>query len=255
MEATSEYFKSLEEINEVIGNTTFTNIETTDPILIKKLHDLYFKDINDDSIEKQYYYGTYYHIKKDYDNMKKYYLKGIEKCESDAMNGLGKYYFEKYDYENALKYFLMASEKGNSTAINNLGVLYQTRKKYDIAVKYYLMAMEKNNKYAPKNLENYYKFVNMKKYNIFTNLRDDERQIYTICQLAEWYKKHDDFDNALKYYQKAYDIGIDHAYFGLLESYKDDTERFITRYNAEKNNVKRKIMEEYAINKLNILFI
>jgi len=34
----------------------------------------------------------YYRIEKNYDEMKKYYMLAIEKCNSTAMNNLGHYY-------------------------------------------------------------------------------------------------------------------------------------------------------------------
>jgi len=105
------------------------------------------------------YYGWYYHhIKKDYNQMKKYYFMAIENGSSSAMNNLGEYYMNtEKDYDQMKKYFRMAIERGHSNAMNNLGEYYMnTEKDYDQMKKYFGMAIERGHLNAMKNLVNYY---------------------------------------------------------------------------------------------------
>ncbi|MDX1702552.1 MAG: hypothetical protein R3250_18120, partial [Melioribacteraceae bacterium] len=115
----------LEEINQFREENDYTKLDDIDPILIKKLHDLYFKDINDDSIENKTFYGAYCEMKGDYDNMIKYYLMAIEKNDSYAMSNLGYYYEKQKDYDNMMKYYLMAIEKGSKEGMIWLNDYFQ----------------------------------------------------------------------------------------------------------------------------------
>jgi len=105
------------------------------------------------------YYGVYYRIKKDYDQMNKYYLIAIEKNNAIAMNNLGFHYqIVEKDYEQMKKYYFMAIEKGNTKAMNNLGFYYgNIEKDYERMKKYYRMAIEKGNKNAFFHLEQFHK--------------------------------------------------------------------------------------------------
>jgi len=127
------------------------------------IYDLYYHGINrienleisDSTIDL--YYGVYFKIKQDYDQMKKYYLMAIEKGNEYAMNNLGFHYehIEK-DYELMKKYYLMAIEKGYKNAMYNLGFYYEEIKDYDQMKKYYLMAIEKGHCIAIFDLEKWY---------------------------------------------------------------------------------------------------
>ncbi len=277
----------LEEINQFRTNNNFGKLKITDPILIKKLHDLYFKDINDDTIKNKHHYGVYYSIKEDYDNMMKYYLMAIENGNMNSMSNLAVYYYEQKDYDNMMKYYLMAVEKdsimaicnlgkyyqeqkdydnmmkyyligikkGNKDAMNNLGVYYSRQKEYDNMMKYYLMAIKKGNILAINNLGVYYKNNDKQLYEKFNNFNNDEKILYATCQLAEWYKKHNDTENMLKYYNKAYKKGVIDAFYKILDFYKNDRNKLMEIYNLEKDCHKRKIMEEYFIMEFGILFI
>ena len=156
--------------------------------------------------------GTYYrHIKKDYDNMKKYYLMAIEKNNDIAMYGLGCYYNEIKDYDNMKKYYLMAIEKNNIEALNALATYYKdVEKDYDNMKKYFLRDINiilrdgyeyrYNDEVLLYNLGKYYEEIcdydNMKKYHLmliehkefkYSDIRKDSLKI-----LLEHYKQNND---------------------------------------------------------------
>jgi TPR repeat protein len=91
--------------------------------------------------------GYYYEKQNDYDNMKKYYLKAIEKGSYESMHNLGTNYYVQKDYDNMKKYYLMAIEKGFYKSMHNLGLYYYEQKDYTNMNKYFLMAKEKGNNY------------------------------------------------------------------------------------------------------------
>jgi hypothetical protein len=68
------------------------------------------------NIYMYHHIGSYYKKQEDYDNMKKYYLMGINNGCHDYIFYLGSYYKKQEDYDNMNKYYLMAIEKGNSNA-------------------------------------------------------------------------------------------------------------------------------------------
>ena len=93
--------------------------------------------------------GLDYYKKKDYNQMKKYYLQAVEKGHSRAMFNLGLYYEEiEKNPSKMKKYYGLAIKKGHSGAMFNLGVYYEIDEENPIiAEKYYEMERnkEKNN--------------------------------------------------------------------------------------------------------------
>ena len=59
------------------------------------------------------HFGNYYKKIKDYNNMKKYYLKAIDFGDIYALYALGSYYYEIEDFENMKKYYMAAIKKGS----------------------------------------------------------------------------------------------------------------------------------------------
>ena len=117
------------------------------------------------------------------------------------------------------------------------------------------MAIEKGNDVAMNNLGVYYYNNDKQLYKKCNNFNNDEKIIYATCQLAEWYKKHNDTENMLKYYNKAYKKGVIGAYYKILDFYKNDRNKLMEMYNLEKDNQKRKMIEYYFVTELCILFI
>jgi TPR repeat protein len=170
--------------------------------IINHIYNLYKYGIDErDTFEKEdsiidLYYGEYYKIKKDYEQMKKYYLIAIGKGNDIAMNNLGlHYYIVKKDYEQMKKNLLMAIEKGNSNAMYNLGYYCQNiEKDYDQMKKYYLMAIEKGDCDAMLVLGYHYR--NIEK----------------------------DYDQMKKYYLMAIEKGHCNAMYHLEQFYKDSND-------------------------------
>jgi TPR repeat protein len=113
----------------------------------------------------------YFHVKKDYELMKKYLLISIEKGCSVAIYNLGCYYLNiEKDYDLMKKYYLMAIEKDCVFSMHSLAYYYEViEKKYDLMKKYYLMAIEKGFPNSMFYLGNYYEEIEkdydlMKKY-------------------------------------------------------------------------------------------
>jgi tetratricopeptide (TPR) repeat protein len=172
--------------------------------------------------------GLYYSIKKDYENMKKYYLIGIDKGDLSAINALGKYYEELKDYDNMKKYYLMAVEKNdslvrgkkNSVAMIGLGKYYEELKDYDNMKKYYLMAIERGNTTAMYHLCKHYEvqkdYDNMKKYYLMAIERNNVVSMYS---LGLHYHKQKEYDNMKKYYLMAIERGYSPAMYILAQYY------------------------------------
>mgnify|MGYP000684061917 CR=1 FL=1 len=101
------------------------NILFTEDNITFNIIDLFINNnINENNTDVIYvrYVGLYHrHITKNYEEMKKYYLRAIEKGDSTAMNNLGLYHENiTKNYEEMKKYYLMAIEKGNNYSMSNL---------------------------------------------------------------------------------------------------------------------------------------
>src|SRR5439155_958881 len=102
------------------------------------------------------YLGIFNFIKKNYDEMKKYYLLAIEKNNMMALNNLAFYYYKNNQFEDMLKYFLIGVDKGDTISMNNLAYFYYKEKNYEEMKKYCVMALDKNNFVLDKSIINQY---------------------------------------------------------------------------------------------------
>src|SRR4029078_11993833 len=103
----------------------------------KKMIDVENYNLNDKNI-LYLYLGTYYHlVEKNYEEMKKSYMKAIDlNNDSDAMNNLGYYYqHTEINHNEMKKYYIMAIELKNHYAMINLGYYYYLEKNYEEAEK------------------------------------------------------------------------------------------------------------------------
>ena len=197
--------------------------------IIMNLEHLFFNDLN----QIYYYYGIYYQIQNDFDNMIKYYLMAIEKNNSTAMNNLATFYEKQQNYDQMMKYYLMAIEKDNSTAMNNLADYYEKQQDYEQMIKYYLMAIEKNNSTAMNNLATYYfqqrNYDQMMKYFLMAIERGN---LVSLCNLGSYYEKQNDFDSMIKYYLMAIEKGNSKAMNNLARYYEkhNDYENMMKYY-------------------------
>ena len=175
---------------------------------LKQVYDFYFNNKEDIVVSSNVllYYGCYCEIKKDYDNMIKYYSISIEKDNFYAMKNLAIFYEDKNDYDNMMKYFLMGIEKGNSDSMNGLAKYYKEQKDYDNMMKYYLMSIEKGNSEAMNSLGLYYKYQmnyeNMMKYYL---LSIKKGYSMAMCNLGFYFDEIKDYDNMMKYFLMAFE--------------------------------------------------
>jgi TPR repeat protein len=154
-----EKIKAIFEKNSYVYNII-------DEKIINVVYDLLINDIvpvPTDDTEVIINIGIYYEIKKDYDNMEKYYLMAIKQKHTTSMNNLGCYYQQKKDYENMMKYYLMAIEEKNKSAMYNLGFYYKKQKDYENMIKYYSMAIKNGHELALTSLSNYFMENNKEK--------------------------------------------------------------------------------------------
>src|SRR3989304_6597576 len=135
--------------NEYIELLTFTQNNNIDyryflnDKYIIVIHDIFIQNNVDkyvDSIDDEIirYIGFYFHINKDYVRSIFYYLKAIDKNNSNAMNELGDYYYlVEQNYEKAIQYYLMAVEKNNCESMYSLGNYYNIIEKNRTHATYY----------------------------------------------------------------------------------------------------------------------
>ena len=118
--------------------------------------------------------GHYYqYVKKDYMQMKKYYMMVIELDNSSAMFNLGHYYNNIEDYVQMKKYYIMAIDLGNSNAMYNLGLYYKTIEvNYEQMKKYYMMAIELGNQNAMYSLKEYFYHDKLKFYILLSSIKN-----------------------------------------------------------------------------------
>jgi len=204
-----------EFIQNYLESNSYKYIKIENNEIINHIYNLYKYDIDERDTFKMedsiidLYYGIYYKTKKDYKQMKKYYLMAIEKGNDIAMNDLGFHYCTvKKDYEQMKKYLLMAIEKGDGDAMYNLGIYYRyVEKDYEQMKKYYLMATEKGDGDAMCNLGIYYRYVEkdyvqMKKYYL---MAIEKCHHDAMDELEQFYKDNNDTLGLLQLYIKIND--------------------------------------------------
>ncbi len=174
--------------------------------------------------------GYYYkNIEKNYDLMKKYYLKAIEMNNANAMHNFGDYYHNiEINPDLMKKYYLMAIELGNKYAMNNLSLYYEkVEKNYDLMKIYYLMAIPQmrgiNDADAMCNLGYYYQFIKinyelMKKYYIIAIELGGATAMNYLGYYYQYIEKN--YDLMKKYYLMAINKESNLAYNNLYDFYK-----------------------------------
>jgi len=216
-----------------LNNYNYIKIENHG--IINHIYNLYKYDIDERNTFKMedsiidLYYGVYYEIKKNYEQMKKYYLVAIEKGNVSAMNNLGFYYRDiEKDYERMKTYYLMAIENNHSGAMNNLGFYYEKiEKDYEQMKKYYIMAIEKGNKSAMYNLGLYYleiekDYEQMKKYYYMAIEKGHASTMFSFGLYYDDVEK--DYNLMEKYCLMAIEKGHRIAMYKLEQFYKDNND-------------------------------
>src|SRR3989304_5436421 len=184
--------KDLENvIKSFVEDHKCTYIDIKNEKSIKKIYNLFFDHIfvePENGIEYLYFGWFYQYAKKDYEQMKKYYLMAIDKGVYEAMFNLGSYYATEEEYKLMKKYYLMAIDKGDSNAMYILGYYYEhidLEKDYEQMKKYYLMAIDKGVYEAMFNLGYYYEHIKkdyeqMKKYYLMASDKGDSQAMNNL---------------------------------------------------------------------------
>ncbi len=162
---------------------------------------------------------------KDFEKAEKYYLKAIEKNQSEAMSNLALLY--QIEFKNLIKaekYFMMAIEHGNDIALYNLGFFYQTELKDNKkAEKYYLKAIEKEDSNAMNNLALLYEneLKNYYRAEKYYKMAAEKGNVLATSNLAILYEtKLENFVKAEKYYLMAIEKGSSDAILNLALLYE-----------------------------------
>jgi TPR repeat protein len=223
--------EEIDQLKEVFKNKCYSSFINT---YSRKNYDLFINnkifepDDNDTYyIDDLYYLGTYYQfIFVNYNLMKKYYLRAVEKGNANAMNNLGHYYrYEETNYDLMKKYYLQAINKGNTRAMYSLGCYYKhVEKNYDLMKKYYLQAVEKGNTNAMNNLGHYYDNVRnydlSKKYYLQATEKGNSDAMINLGYYYEYNEKN--YDLMKKYYLQAIEKGNYGAIFHLDTYYMNN---------------------------------
>jgi tetratricopeptide (TPR) repeat protein len=147
--------------------------------------------------------GKYYETAKDYDNMIKYYVLGIENCDDtswtgydDAIISLGKYYESINNYSKMIEYYEMSAEyNGNDEIMLKLGKYFESIGDYKNMIKYYEMHVENGNNDMVFTIAKYYKDIfdwkstldNLKTYiNKNQVMPENTNSIYEAKNLVLW---------------------------------------------------------------------
>ncbi len=178
----------------------------------------YLKGVELGSIEYMNRLGNYYRNKKDYVNMKKYYKMAINKNCTSAMSNLATHYFEDLnDFDSALKYYLQSISLGNLKSMDNLGNIYREKKDIVNMKKYYNMAAEKNYTDSILNLMNYYKEKNDEENFIkYGELGVSFSNPEIIYELGNYYYRKRDITNAIKYFEISANLGNMKGISGMI---------------------------------------
>ncbi len=150
---------------------------------------------------KAYYYGVYYHMKRNEELMHKYYKKALEYGYEDALAYIGYFYDGIKKYKKMKKWYSKGIKIKNARCMFNLASHYHfvriNRKK---AEKWYRKAIKYGCKesYINYGFFNYEKkdFDQMHKY-YFLAIENEE---YDACfNLATFYNKKGEYDDMLRY--------------------------------------------------------
>jgi len=207
-----------------------------------------------------YYYE---YIEINYNEMKKYCEKEINKGNSNAMCNLGHYYQHiEENYELMKKYYELAIEHNNSNAMYNLGLYYENvEKNYELMKKYFLMAIKHGNSHAIFELGLYYHFTekNYKLMKIYYNLEIERGNDNAMCYLGYYYQKIEkNYELMKKYYEMAIGLNNSNAMYnlGVYYQYYEKNNNKMKKYYIsallngfiQYNNISNKIIIDAIIN-------
>jgi TPR repeat protein len=149
--------------------------------------------------------GNEYRNKKEYEGMKKYYLKSIQENDTFGMCNLGLHYncIEK-NTRFMMKYYLMAINQNNTLAMYLLGIFYYMENNYKNALKFFEMGCLLNDDKCLLSLIVYYFNIEKNYEKVFEYIEKvDENNILIIQIMINYYKNINfNHDNIIKYCDK-----------------------------------------------------
>ncbi|MBU1077384.1 MAG: tetratricopeptide repeat protein [Spirochaetes bacterium] len=132
-----------------------------------------------------------------------------DKIKSESSKSLGIYFASKGDHEKSLFYLKKAAQfQEDYDVYYKMGTLYKLQGEYEKALDYYARAYKLNNKdeYTVKNLaELYYRFGDNDKALLYYKYIVDNFKAKTeiLLMIGEIYLKNEDYHSAIGYYKKA----------------------------------------------------
>jgi len=207
LEDRNQYRKMLiiAKIASVLKMYDITYIPIRDDMTLAHVCNLLFCGITepDDQVTglKSFYYGAYFHMKKNEELMNKWYRVAIRYGYDDAMAYMGYYYDQKKKYRKMKKWYNRGIKVKNARCMFNLASHYHcvrmNRKRAD---KWYKKAI----KYGCKEAYINYGFFNYERKDYETMKEYYHKAIeygdYNACaNLATFYNVQGDIDNMMKY--------------------------------------------------------
>lgn len=188
--------------------------------------------------------AVYFKKKILYDKMILCYLSLIKNKNPTAMNNLGQHYSKIKDKENAEKYYLMAIKYGSTKAAKNLAIFYDRNNLMFNKVEYLLHAVNKNKNIKAmiliaKHFSELDLYKNSDTIIKYYNMAIDHDNLDAIKNLAKYYIKINDYENAEVTYLLLKKYNDSDCYFYLAKDFElidIDRAKKYYRIGIENNN-------------------
>ena len=130
----------------------------------------------------------------------------IDEINDDEYDELCRKWSEEVEPE-AIKWYLRSAEKGNVEAMISLGMLYNDAENEDESMKWFKKAASLGNSDAMFHIANDFEYADEKKQIEWYRKAAVAGSVDAIKYFAEKYEQGNNIDEALKWYQKAADMG------------------------------------------------
>lgn len=160
---------------------------------------IYFeKAIENGDIVSMNHLGRFYWLRNDNMNMLKYYLMALKLNDTKSMISLANMSLERKDYKNMLKYYLMAIALGDKLAMKNLFRYYEYTKDYIHMIKYGIMAINAGDFSLAHDISNYYIITgDNENIKIYANIAIKNGQDLSLNNLSIYYSKIGKYEKSL----------------------------------------------------------
>lgn len=210
---------TLEEKKQyIIDTVTSWNYMYTevDDIDIEPIYQLFKNEepVSDDELTANIasYYGTYYEIKENINNMIKYYKIAIQKGDKDACCNLALYYEKEGKIDLMMKYLRKGIKRDHKNSIYHLGYYYYQQKLYDNALKYFKKAARRGFDYAYGFIAEYYSTRDENLLLKYAKKGVKKKDLGCMIILGNHYAKKKDTEKMLTYYEMA----VNNGYYQLV---------------------------------------